>query len=63
VASSLILNSKIILLHHCFGETKLVYVVYGKRFLATSMFLMWNLDANKLCQYKVKNWRPNAKQS
>jgi hypothetical protein len=27
------------------------------------MFLMWNLDANKLCQYKVKNWRPNAKQS
>jgi hypothetical protein len=31
----LILSSKIILLHHCFGETRLVYSVYGKRFLAT----------------------------
>jgi drug/metabolite transporter superfamily protein YnfA len=61
VASSLILNSKIILLHHCFGETRLVYVVYGKIFLTTSMFLMWNLEGNKLWQYKVKSWQPQNK--
>jgi hypothetical protein len=48
-----------------------MYVVYGKSFLATSLFLMWNLEANKWAlqskifvtkwKRKMKMWHAHRK--